>query len=406
MIELSILKCFFNRKNLESYKDLINPKTLSRQSLIIIKDLEIYFQNRITQQDIDINDFSVFFFNDRHPYLDDKSVTEFKYIFESLVELELSEDIQTLISAFKKQILYEDIKKDINSNNDIEEIESKIEHYKEQNKKENLDSVFNDMDLNSALEFTDRSSGLKWRCKALQQYFDGGVIKSDFILIAGFVGAGKSSFIASEISFMGEQLKDDEYILWLSNEGSYLSLLPRLYSAALNQPTKTIRSWSKEAEAKYKELMKGNKNRIRILDIQGWSAKQIEQLIKKRCPKLAVIDLVDNINGFDKYSNKESSWEKYGKMYQWCREIATQYCPILGVTQLNGDGEDSMYPKMTQLRGSRVEKQAACTALLTIGSIIGDNRTRYLSFPKSKVRADLDDWKAIVQFDAERCRYI
>jgi replicative DNA helicase len=264
------------------------------------------------------------------------------------------------------------------------------------------------MELSEAQEYTDRSKGLRWRSKALNEYFrDGGVILGDFILIAGFVGCGKSSFIASEVTKMAQQLEGDDYILWMSNEGSYKALIERMYSAALNATSQEMRGDEarQKARASYIKGMKGNLNRIRIIDIQGWNAKQIEQLIAKRTPKLAIIDLVDHIEGFDKYSTKENSFEKYGKLYQWCREVATKYCPVFGISQLNGEGENNMYPMMSQMRGSRVDKQAAASAVLMIGSIVGDNTTRYLSIPKSKIN-EVSDWTAVVQFDASRSRFI
>ncbi len=85
--------------------------------------------------------------------------------------------------------------------------------------------------------------------------------------------------------------------------------------------------------------------------------------------------------------------------------MATHYAPILGVTQLNGDGEDQMYPSMSQLRGSRVDKQAAATFQLMIGSMVEDNNTRYLSMPKNKINEN-KSWKAIVKFDPARSRFI
>ena len=56
MIELSILKLFLNKHNFESYKGLLNPKTLSKQSLFIIKDIEVYFSTN-TETEVDLNQF-------------------------------------------------------------------------------------------------------------------------------------------------------------------------------------------------------------------------------------------------------------------------------------------------------------------------------------------------------------
>lgn len=119
MIELSLLKCFLNKYHYESYRGLLNPRTLSRQSIQILKDIEVYFNTHPDSVSVNIQLFSAFFFNVRNPYLDDKTVNEYKEIFQLLEEVELKDDIETLITGFKKQLLYEEIKKDLDQNQDL-----------------------------------------------------------------------------------------------------------------------------------------------------------------------------------------------------------------------------------------------------------------------------------------------
>lgn len=406
MIEITLLKAFTDREVFNNYRHLLNPKSLSIQSKLILKDYEVYFSLNPTTDLVDMGKFSVFFFNERNPYLDDKSVIEYKDILEQISKAEPNEEINRLIRSFEQQEFYQDLQLKLDNNADILAVKQELDDFINKIDKVSNEQHVEEMNLKEALDYTDRSNGLQWRCMELRKHFNGGLIKGDFGIIAGFVDSGKSSFIASELSFMGQQLMNDDYILWLSNEGDYKSILPRLYQATLNCTDQDLRKHKESAIIKYKEKMKGDVNRVVIKDIQGWNVKDIEKLIKKRVPKLLVIDLLDHVSGFNSYNSKESgSFEIYNRLYQWGREIATQYCPVLGVSQMNGDGEDQMYPPMSKLRGSRIDKQAAATFQLMIGSINNDNTVRYLSMPKNKINSN-KGWKVSVKFDPERSRFI
>ncbi len=405
MIELSLLKAFLNRKNFENYKHLLNTKSLSTDSIIILKDYMEYYSRIENSEWIDLGEFSTFFFNIQHPTLDDKSVLKYKEIFDAIENNANSDNIEALILGFEQQEFYATIQRLIDNDVNSLELENKITVFNERTKDLIKEDLYENMDIDKALAYTDRTNGLQWRCKALREHFQGGVIQGDFIVVAALPDAGKSSFCASELSYMAQQLKDDEHIVWLSNEGDYKSALPRLWQAALNCTIKDLTENKERAKLKYKELMKGNINRVQLVNIQGWTAQQIESLIKKKQPKLIAIDMLDNINGFDKFMSKEGGTELYRKLYQWAREVATKYAPVIGFSQMNAEAEDKMYPSLHNLRGSKIDKQAACTFQLMIGSLASDNTTRYLSSPKNKVNEN-KTWKAIVKFDASRSRFI
>lgn len=406
MIEISLLKALAIKDNLLKYKPMLNPKTLASQSIIILKAYEEYFKLNTEHLCVDLGLFKTLFFNSLHPYISEKEVLEYSQILSLLAEQHNKDEIQKIIAGFEQQEFYSELHNLLDQNIDVITIQTKLDIFKAKIQDITRDDQTTvDMDLIQALDYTDRSTGLRWRCKALEEHFQGGLIQGDFGIIAGYVDAGKTSFLISEVSHMATQLKDDDYILWFSNEGSWKSILPRVYCATLNCRPSQLVKHKDRAVTSYTTKMNGDKNRIRIVDIQGWSAKDCENIVIKKTPALVVIDLVDNLSGFDKYMNKESSFEKYCKLYQWCRELATQYCPVLGVSQMNREGENKMYPSMSSLRGSGVDKQAAATFQLMIGSLEGDNTTRYLSMPKNKINEN-KGWKAIVKFDPIKSIYL
>lgn len=405
MIELNLLKALSIKNNYDKYLKLLNTKVLSIQSIEILKDYQRYFE--VHKKDIDFNEFREQFFLVYHPNLDDKRVIQYKDIISQLHNISMEGlSSNQLIMAFEQQELYEEIKDKLERNEEVDKIVAQLARFKD--KHTSLASIQpqdEEMDLNKALLYTDRSNGLKWRLESLNELFNGGLIKGDFGIIAGYVDVGKTAFLCSEVSYMAEQLKNNQWIAWLNTEGNWQQILPRIYQAALDCTYKDLTKWSEDAILKYIKLMNGDKNRIKVLNFQRKSIKDVEDLIKTNPPSLIIFDLLDHINGFDRYMGKEgNATERYGALYQWARTIATEVCPVLGISQLNGDGNNEPYPSITNLRGSRVDKQAAATFQLIIGGMEGNSIERYLSMPKNKISTN-KGWRTQVTFDPLKNRF-
>jgi len=406
MIELQLLKAFSIKANLEAYKHLINPKTLSSQGIELLKDFEVYFAQNPEEKKIDFNRFSTFFFIERHPFFDNAKITEYKEILKNLANA--SEDhIKKLLNSFETQEFYNNMHVLLDKNTDFAVIKDRILDF--DNKLAELSNTVDlsvNMDLDDALIQADRSGGLAWRLPVLQDHFQGGLIKGDFGIVAGYTDSGKTSFLASELSHMATQLTGDQYILWLNNEGDWRRILPRIYSAALGCTFKELLDNKEKAKARYKELMKGNENRIKIVDIQGKHVKDLERLFKQQPPALVVFDMLDHVRGFENYMGDNSgNQERYKKLYQWAREMSSQYCPMIATSQLNREGNNVMYPEVTNLEGSGVAKQGAAIFMLFIGALTGEDTVRYLSTPKFKITGN-KSWCKAVKFDPSRARFL
>jgi replicative DNA helicase len=261
------------------------------------------------------------------------------------------------------------------------------------------------MDLEVSLRDTERKGGLEWRLPSLQEHFKGGLIKGDFILFAGPVGKGKTSFLCDQVGYMAQQLKDDQYVAWFNFEGDWKRVNNRLYSSVLECTRQTLTNRTKEAILRYTEKMNGNKNRVQVIDYQRKNTRDIENRLKKYPPSLIVFDLLDHVRGFETLIKAEGGLtERYNQLYQWALEIANEYAPVIGASQLNGAGANEPYPTMNNLRGSQVDKQAAATAMIILGGLDGDMSTRYLSTPKNKISGD-ESWRKEVKFDYLRSRF-
>ena len=68
--------------------------------------------------------------------------------------------------------------------------------------------------------------------------------------------------------------------------------------------------------------------------------------------------VLDKIKGF----NSDRDDLKLGFIYQWARELAKQYCPVIGVSQADGTGEGKKWLTMDNVSGAKTSKQAKLTS--------------------------------------------
>lgn len=248
--------------------------------------------------------------------------------------------------------------------------------------------------------------GLNWHLDVLQNGI-GPLRKGDFGIVAAYVGQGKTSFICSVITKFAKQIKDGRPILYLNNEGITAKIHRRLWTTALNKTTSTLLEDLPRWEQEYNKVV--GKGMIRVVNIMRHTIGNLENLIAKINPSLIVLDQIDNIKGFEK--NSYATHERYGLLYQWAREIAAYHCPVIGVTQTDAtvmkggvidEVRGQQFVGMHQLKGSKVDKQAATDFIITIGSDLMSDNIRYINIPKQKSGRNL---KGPVNFNPETGRF-
>ena len=78
------------------------------------------------------------------------------------------------------------------------------------------------------------------------------------------------------------------------------------------------------------------------------------KLCSKYNPSLLVVDQIDKITGFD--NDREDL--RLGSIYQWFRELAKDYCPVVGICQADGTGEGVKWLTMGHVANAKTAKQA------------------------------------------------
>lgn len=239
-----------------------------------------------------------------------------------------------------------------------------------------------EFDLRKLHETQVSTPGLRWRLNFLNKSL-GSLRQGDFGFIFARPETGKTTFLASEISKMIQQT--DKEVLWFNNEEQGNKVAIRCYQAVLGVTTERLFANLDMYQNQFKEMVQ---DRIKIYDFEDSSrASRIEAILKESNPGLIIFDQIDKIKGFKGDRNDL----ELKAIYQWAREIAKTYAPVIAVSQAGGEAEGKLWLTMDMVDGSKTAKQGEADWILGIGKEQDNtSRTRYLNITKNKLLGDSD----------------
>lgn len=266
--------------------------------------------------------------------------------------------------------------------------------------------VFVSDDLEQLYNETIKERGHRWRLQSLNEAL-GSLRLGDFGFIFARPETGKTTWLASECTFMAEHLgPNDGPILWFNNEEQGNKVMLRCYQACLDKTTKEIFVDIPKAK---EEFNKRIKHKLLIYDNANLSRREVEEIIKQTNPSLIIFDQIDKIKGFD--ADRDDL--KLGAIYIWARELAKTYAPVIGVCQADGTGEGVKALTMSHVANAKTAKQAEADWILGIGKSHkpDEQLIRYFHLSKNKLIGDEDTdpnrrhdlWE--VELDAPHARY-
>lgn len=211
----------------------------------------------------------------------------------------------------------------------------------------------------------------------------GSLRKGDFGFIFARPETGKTTFLASEVTYFASQT--DSQILWFNNEEQGSKVKVRCYQAALACELPKLFSDRPRANQEFIKRTKGN---IKIYDSASIHKHQVEAICAEIKPSLIIFDQIDKIKGF----NNDREDLRLGTLYIWARELAKKYCPVIGVCQADVSGEGRKWLDMGNVANAKTSKQAEADWILGIGAVhdIGLEHIRYLHLSKNKLSGDED----------------
>jgi len=262
-------------------------------------------------------------------------------------------------------------------------------------------------DLDALLSTTVETPGLRWRLQSLNHHL-GSLRTGDFGFVFMRPESGKTTLLASEVSYMAEQLKaaGKGPVLHINNEEQNDKVKLRYLQGTLGCTLEQLYG----NKAKYNELFQQKVGgHILIPKMGTYSRRDVEKLCATTKPGLLIFDQIDKITGFD----NDRDDLKLGAIYQWARDLAKEYCPVIGVCQADGSGEGIKWLTMGNVANAKTSKQAEADWILGAGKVhdTGYEKLRFFHLSKNKLFGDMDTkgdkhgkWEVIIQPEIARYR--
>lgn len=237
-------------------------------------------------------------------------------------------------------------------------------------------------DLSELLEQTIAAPGLRWRLNALNRML-GSLRKGNFGFVFARPETGKTTFLASEVTHMAGQTEAP--IIWFNNEQVGAEVMLRCVQAYFGLELVELMRNRNEYTKRFKEAL-GDK--FLLVDQATISQKFVEKVCERYKPALIVFDQIDKIQS--PQNDREDL--RLGAIYQWARELAKSYAPVIGVSQADGTGEGQKWLTMANVANAKTSKQAEADWILGIGKQTdpGYDAIRYLHASKNKLLGDPD----------------
>jgi replicative DNA helicase len=389
MVEKQIIKLFCEDKNLftKYYKYVninyikLNYNNIYKLFIIINNYYNKYINNNnINKSELEITYNANYLLNEAErkeliALIDDIFATEVTN-HEAVVEL-LEEHRRRCLAGDIARIAL-DVEDGKTSIEELNKIFGEFEH----SQIEADEAKVVEMDLALLYNTQVKTQGLRWRLNFLNQSL-GSLRKGDFGFIFARPETGKTTFLASEISHMVQQTEGD--IIWFNNEEQGNKVAIRCYSAVLGLTTEDLFRDIDHNQRKFEAL---TQKRIKIYDFDDSSrASRIDAILKTTNPALIIFDQIDKVKGFKADRNDL----ELKAIYQWAREIAKMYAPVIAVSQAGGEAEGKLWLTMDMVDGSKTAKQGEADWILGIGKEQDNtSRIRYLNITKNKLLGDED----------------
>lgn len=390
MIELSLIKLLLSKEQyIDALAHGINITDFPKELQVFYSCLSNYFNTNDDVNKLSVSDLSNLVFATSNK---DKDFNE--SILVQLDKLDCSEQTsKTLLASLlrKKQLKELSLKayEAYEGKLELEEVMALFQKWGQQGlstEDSGPDSLaFVDDSLTELVHDAIAQPGLRWRLKTLNRML-GSLRIGDFGFIFARPETGKTTFLASEVSFMATQLKEnDGPIIWINNEEGGKKVRLRMYQASLGVDLSALLSNPEEYE---KQFRAATHDKLKLVDKAGISKNEIERLCRTHLPSLLIFDQIDKITGFT--NDREDL--RLGAIYQWARELAKTYCPVIGVCQADGTGEGVKWLTMGHVANAKTAKQAEADWIVGIGAIhdTGYETIRFLHASKNKLMGDPD----------------
>lgn len=397
--ELSIVKLFLDKEVWTTYNHYLDGNDFPEELKLLYRTLDSF--HKINEESLHLLDLANLFFS-KHP----KDKEYYEGVFDTLATYEPNKAtvIELIQSIKNKKILREISIKSYEAAEGKASLDAvlKLLQTLEPPEVEAVEDEFITDNLDSLLKDIYVAPGLRWRLESLNKHL-GSLRKGDFGFVFARPETGKTTFLASEVSYMAEQV--EKPVIWFNNEEGGKKVKARVYQGSLGLPLAQLMA---SPEKFQEEFLVKTKGCFKLKDKAGIHKNEIESICKRLKPSLVVFDQIDKIMGFD--ADREDL--RLGAIYIWARNLAKQFCPIIAVCQSDGSGEGQRWLTMANVANAKTSKQAEADWILGIGAIPepGYENIRFFHLSKNKLTGDPDTvsenrhgkWQVLIKPDIAR----
>lgn len=381
MYDLSLVKSLLHKDNYVQYRNFLKREDFSKELWLIVGAVDTWYQTNVNPPALE--DVANLTFAAGVSPKDQEYV---KGVFSTLASINGHDTIKVLLERFKQQRICEDLATSAYDASRGKSVLPVLELADQlRNPKDDMQFNYVTDDLTEILDDTVKKPGLRWRLNSLNKSL-GSLRKGDFGFVFARPETGKTTFLASEVTHMASQLADSSGpILWFNNEETGKKVKLRCYQAALGAKLEHLLRAPDRAKVGYQVATKG---KLLIFDDASINYRTVETITKKEQPSLIVFDQIDKIKGFS--DDREDLI--MGAIYQWAREIAKMYCPVIGICQADGTAEGERWLHMGHVSNAKTAKQAEADFILGIGKTHdpGQEFIRFINISKNKLVGDED----------------
>ena len=431
-LDITTLRLLKVRDRYERLARAVPKRALDTRTQIILADFGRFFKDFPEAARVDHGAFNIFF-KSIHPNLKDEDLAVYDALFKQVTEEDVPPDLeQGLMKRLVETATAYDIALLIEKFNNGDEIDLRqgltgfLDAYDQQIDRKVKNPQVLDA-IEDLLKAEENDIGLHWRLPSINRHIKP-LVPGDFVVIAARPDKGKTTFCASELTYMASQVDtlwpgEKRSILWFNNEGPGKRIVTRCFQSALNATMEDLVKLSNTpadpefahyktmVRQKYAQALGGRPGALRIFDIHDMWNHEVEDIMKLHKPAAVVFDMVDNIKfGGQAANNGQRTDQLLESMYQWARLMGVKHdCAVLANSQISADGDGLQYPTLPMLKDSKTGKQGAADVIITLGTVNDPMlvNSRYIGTTKNKkVRTGVPASPMTeVQFDGARGRY-
>lgn len=392
MFDIEVLNILAYQDNYDRFSRFVTKSSLSEEAHRIFVCMGKWHKTNPLAKYIHWDKFGPWFLLVEYPKLDPAAAATYRTMFDRLHAMMAT--APTGVDAIIDGLIARDaatkaaeLLLKVSDGEDISNIDkaiSMLDSYSSTlKKKAKLEDSVVSFDIAGVLK-TTATGGYDFRLGCLSDAM-GKIRQGDFIIFATRPDTGKTTMIASEATYIAEQLPDDRPVLWINNEEAGAKVMKRIVQAALGATSSAMEADPDGIAAKYHALYKRS-DKIIIFDRAHIHIKDVEALCEKYNPGLLVFDQLWKIKGFDGESNEVA---RQTLLFNWGREMAKAWCPVITVHQADGSAEGQKWIDMSQLYGSKTSIQGEADAIITMGRTPDTGNARYLWVPKNKMTGNV-----------------